>query len=58
METTEKIAIVSGSDHPSRIETARHAAISRTPEPARRVTKKKIDAVTWLCCPKRCPRNS
>ena len=36
-----------------RIDTARAAAISRTPEPSRRVTKKKIEPVTWLAVPKR-----
>jgi Na+/proline symporter len=33
------------------------AAMSRTPEPIRRVTKKKRDAVTWLAWPNRWARN-
>ena len=55
---TMKIAIVGPSGQPRRIETASAAAINRTPEPRRRVTKKKRDAVTWLARPNRWARNS
>jgi hypothetical protein len=41
-----------------RIDTARLAAISRTPEPASRVMKKNTEAVTWVARPKRWARNS
>jgi hypothetical protein len=50
--------MVGTSGQPMRSETARAAIISRTPEPARRLTKKKIEAVTWLAGPKRWARNS
>ena len=50
--------MLGASGHPSMMETARQAAMSRTPEPAIRVMKKRIEAVTWLRCPKRWPRNS
>jgi hypothetical protein len=40
------------------METARAATMSRTPEPASRVTKKKMEAVTELARPKRSARNS
>ena len=53
-----KSAIVGSSGQPIRIETASAATIKRTPEPSRRVTKKKRDAVTWLAWPNRWARNS
>ena len=53
-----KAAIVGWSGHAIRMETARAAAISRTLEPSRRVTKKNREAVTWLARPKRSCRNS
>jgi hypothetical protein len=52
-----KSAIVGPIRQPIRIETASAAAMSRTPEPIRRVTKKKRDAVTWLAWPNRWARN-
>ena len=52
------IASVGASGQPMRIATASAAAMRRTPEPASRVTKKKIEAVTWVARPKRWARNS
>ena len=49
--------MVGTSDQPIRYPTASAVIVRRAPEPARRVMKKKIDAVTWLFWPKRWSRN-
>ena len=43
-----KSASVGPIGQPIRMETASAATMSRTPEPSKRVMKKKSDAVTWL----------
>jgi hypothetical protein len=58
MDTTVKRVMVTHSGQPTSTATARAAAISRTPEPRRRVMKKKREPVTWLACPNRKRRNS
>jgi hypothetical protein len=44
--------------HPISTDIARQAAMSRTPEPMSRVTKKNSDAVVWVSRPNLTPRNS
>ena len=58
IETTVKTAIVGMSGQPRSTDTASAAAMRRTPDPASRVTKKKIEPVTWLAIPNRIARNS
>src|SRR5262249_17366231 len=58
MDTTVKSTMVAGKDQPTSTATATEAAMSRTPDPKRRVMKKKIEPVTWLERPKRYSRNS
>ena len=53
IDTTVKSAIVAQSGQPTSSATARAAAMSRTPDPRRRVMKKKTEPVTWLAWPKR-----
>ena len=53
-----KSAMVGSRGQPTSTDTARQAAISRTPEPRSRVTKKKTEPATWLAAPKRRSRNS
>ncbi len=53
-----KSASVAQSGQPMRMDTAKAAAMSRTPEPRSRVTKKKREPVTWLAAPNRCRKNS
>ena len=58
MDPAVKMASVGTRGQPRMMDTASAAAMSRTLEPARRVMKKKIEAVVWLARPKRTARNS